>query len=96
MAKSIAHNKFGVKEQQLIVDTCVLVHQKYETFAELLMSELEKVFKVTQITEFNKKRNVLRTLTELYFKGLSGEYQGIFKCLVNLILINWDETEDEF
>ena len=38
----------------------------------------------------------MRTLTELYFKGLSAEYQGIFKCLVNLILINFDDTEDEF
>ena len=60
------------------------------------MQELEKQFKLTPITEFNKKRNILRTLTELYFKGLASEYQGIFKCLVNLILINYEETPDEF
>lgn len=60
------------------------------------MTELEKQFKLTPIIEFNKKRNVLRTLTELYFKGLSVEYQGIFKCLVNLILINFEDTPDEF
>lgn len=60
------------------------------------MAEIEKQFKVTPISEFNKKRNVLRTLTELYFKGLTSEYQGIFKCLVNLILINYEEAEDDF
>ena len=96
LSKSIALNKFGVREQSYIVDVCVLVHQRYEAFAELLMSELEKQFKVTAITEFNKKRNILRTLTELYFKGLAAEYQGIFKCLVNLILINYEETADDF
>lgn len=94
--KNIAMNKFGARDQQLIVEICVLVHQRYESFAQGLMTELEKQFKLTPITEFNKKRNILRTLTELYFKGLASEYQGIFKCLVNIILINYEETEDEF
>lgn len=38
------------------------------------MTDIEKHFKLTPISEFNKKRNILRTLTELYFKGLSDEY----------------------
>ena len=60
------------------------------------MADLQKQFKMTPIAEFNKKRNILRTLTELYFKGLAAEYPGIFKCLVNLILINSEDTPEDF
>ena len=42
MSRNIAMNKFSVKEQQVIVDICVQVHQRYESFATLLMSEIEK------------------------------------------------------
>ena len=42
VAKNIAMNKFGARDQQLIVDICVQVHKRYETFAEILMTELEK------------------------------------------------------
>ena len=34
-------------------------------------------------------------LTELYFKGLLNEYRRIFKCLNELIKLNWQETPDE-
>ena len=74
ISRNITQNRFGARDQQLIVDICVQVHQRYEAFAELLMTDLEKTFKLTPIVEFNKKRNILRTLTELYFKGLSDEY----------------------
>ena len=60
------------------------------------MSGIEMQFKTTPIVELNKKRNILRTLTELYFKGLSDEYQGIFKCLLNLMLINYEGPEKDF
>jgi hypothetical protein len=35
-----------------------------------------------------RKRNILRMLTELYFKGLILEYKGIFKCLVQIIQLD--------
>lgn len=47
------------------------------------------------MTEFNKKRNILRMLSELYLKGLFAEYKNIFSCLNELIKIN-ATTPEEF
>ena len=35
-------------------------------------------------------------MTELYFKGLTREYQVIFKCLARLTLIKYQDSPDEF
>jgi hypothetical protein len=56
---------------------------------------LEKQYVEAGMNEFNKKRNILRLLSELYLKGLFAEFKRIFKCLNDLILINPD-TPDEF
>ena len=38
------------------------------------------------LTDPNRKRNILRMLTELYFKGLIEEYKSFFGCLNSLII----------
>ena len=95
-AKSIAQGKFGAKDYHQTVEICVLLHQRYEEFASKLIPAIVKQFGETPISEFNKKRNILRTLTELYFKGLTQEYQVIFKCLARLTLIKYQDCPDEF
>lgn len=65
------------------------MHQRYEGFAEELIPAIERQYREANIADFNKKRNILRYLTELYFKGLFVEYKRIFKCLNELILINF-------
>ena len=35
-------------------------------------------------------------LTELYFKGLTQEYQIIFKCLAKLTLIKYQDSAGDF
>ena len=47
------------------------LHERYESFASMLLPDIVKQFQETPISEFNKKRNILRMLTELYFKGLT-------------------------
>lgn len=37
---------------------------------------------VPVLLEQARKRNILRMMTELYFKGLFKEYKRIFKCLI--------------
>ncbi len=47
------------------------------------------------MSEFNKKRNILRLLSELFLKGLISEYKRIFKGINFLVQIKPD-TRDEF
>lgn len=46
-------------------------------------------------SEFTKKRNILRLLSELYLKGLVLEFKKIFKCLNQMTMIG-PETLEEF
>ena len=62
----------------------------------MLIPDIVKQYNETPISEFNKKRNILRTLTELYFKGLTVEYQVIFKCLAKLTLTKYAESPEDF
>ena len=94
IVKAIISSKLTAREQHSTVEICTLMHVRYEEFAEELIPQIEKHYKSIPIAEFNKKRNILRYLTELYFKGLFLEYKRIFKCLQELILINHtDEPE---
>lgn len=47
------------------------------------------------MSEFNKKRNILRLLSELYLKGLFSEYKRVFKGISYLTSIK-PENKDEF
>lgn len=95
-ATNMALNSCLEAEQRSFLEMCILLHQKYDGFAEPLIKTLESQFKATKVTNFSQKRAILRILTELYFKGLTVEYQGIFKCLVQMILINYEETPADF
>lgn len=44
----------------------------------------------------NRKRNILRMLTELYFKGLIEEYKTFFGCLNSLIIDLRDTSVDSY
>jgi hypothetical protein len=47
------------------------------------------------MSEFNKKRNILRLLSELYLKGLFSEFKRLFKCITFLTQIT-PENKEEF
>lgn len=70
------------------------MHQRYEEFAELLIQALEKQYQETNITDFNRRRNMIRLLSELYLKGLFADFKRSFKCLNSIILINPDMQEE--
>ena len=42
---------------------------------------------VLNLREFNKKRYILRLLTEIFMKGLFQHYKDMFMCLNDLILM---------
>ena len=47
------------------------------------------------MSEFNKKRNILRLISELFLKGLISEFKRIFKCVNTLFQIA-PENKEEF
>lgn len=71
------------------------MHQRYEEFAPKLIDALEKQFFQEKMSEFNKKRNILRLLSELFLKGLIAEYKRIFKGISFLTQIK-PESREEF
>ena len=79
IAKNIAQSKMSARDQHTMIEICVLMHQRYETFAEQLIPALETQCKQVLVSDFTKTRNILRMLTELYFKGIFKEYKLIFK-----------------
>jgi hypothetical protein len=58
------------------------MHQRYEDFAPKLIESLEKLYEQEKNSEFTKKRNILRLLSELYLKGLINDYKRIFKLII--------------
>jgi regulator of nonsense transcripts 2 len=57
---SITQSKLSIKDQETIIEVCVLMHQRYEDFANKLIDALEKLYEQEKMSEFNKKRNILR------------------------------------
>jgi hypothetical protein len=84
-----------MKDQDTIIEICVLMHQRYEDFTPKLIEALEKQFFQEKMSEFNKKRNILRLMSELYLKGLISDYKRIFKGISMLVQIK-PENRDEF
>ena len=72
------------------------MHTRYEEFAEKLIEALEKLYENEKQTEFTKKRNILRLLSELYLKGLFGDFKKVFKCLNQMINISPQSNIDDF
>jgi len=58
------------------------MHQRYEDFAPKLIESLEKLYEQEKNSEFTKKRNILRLLSELYLKGLINDFKRIFKLII--------------
>lgn len=94
MVQSIAQSKLSVKDQDTLVEICVLLHQRYEDFASKLAEALEKLFNELG-GEFTRKRNILRLMSELYLRGLIREFKGLFKCINQMTLVGV-ETLEEF
>lgn len=64
------------------------MNERYEEFAEKLIEGLEKLYENERPTEFTKKRNILRLLSELYLKGLFGDFKKVFKCLNQMMVVS--------
>jgi hypothetical protein len=88
VVSSITQSKLSIKDQDIIIDVCVLMHQRYEDFTPKLIEALEKLYDVEKQNEFTKKRNILRLLSELYLKGLISEYKKIFKSLNQMTMVS--------
>ena len=92
VTKAIAQSKLSDNQLDTLIDVCVLMHQRYEGFSDLLLHTVEaNYFSVSVLSEQAKKRNILRMLTELYFRGLLREYKRIFKLLNQLIQVDCDK-----
>eukprot|EP00347_Sterkiella_histriomuscorum_P001333 403372435 len=90
---SITSSKMTIKDQDTIIEICVLMHHRYEEFAQKLIDALERQFFQEKMSEFNKKRNILRLLSELYLKGLFSEFKRLFKGISYLTQITPDKEE---
>ena len=53
-------------------------------------------YKQSAVSEFTKRRNILRHLTELFFKGIFKDYKLVFKQLNALMSIKYEENAEEF
>lgn len=95
IVKSIFSGKLTIKDQDLIIDVCLILHSKYEEFTPLVYPQLERQFQEASFQELNKKRNILRLLSELYLKGLIQEYKKVFHCLNCLIVRKEPNTLSE-
>jgi len=94
VVQSITQSKLNVKDQDTLVEICVLLHQRYEDFASKLAEALEKQYHELG-GEFTRKRNILRLMSELYLRGLIREFKGLFKCINQMTLVGV-ETLEEF
>ena len=57
---------------------------------------MEKLYENEKVTEFTKKRNILRLLSELYLKGLFTDFRKVFKCLNHMMVISPQTHIDDF
>ena len=94
VVSSITQSKLSIKDQDTILEICILMHQRYEDFAPKLIEALEKLYDAERASEFTKKRNILRLLSELYLKGLLSEFKKIFKCLNQMTFIGPENLEE--
>jgi hypothetical protein len=84
---------------------CCELHQVYEEFQSKLIAAIIKQYKdITKEAQshqgaqllhkdINKKRYILRVLTELFLKGLFQQYKEMFSCLNELIVVNSEQPE---
>lgn len=96
IVNSITQSKLSISDQDIIIEICVLMHQRYPDFAAKLVESLEKLYELEKPNEFTKKRNILRLLSELYLKGLLSEFKKVFKCLNQMTLIGPENNLEEF
>lgn len=93
VVSSIAQSKLSIKDQDIIIEICVLMHQRYADFAPKLTEALEKLYDGEH--DFTKKRNILRLMSELYLKGLISEFKKIFRCLNQMTQVGCALTPGE-
>jgi hypothetical protein len=85
----------NVKDQDTLIEICVLMHKRYEDFAEKIIEGLEKLYDAERGQgEFTKKRNILRLMSELYLKGLFVDFKRVFRCLNYMMLIPASDIEE--
>jgi hypothetical protein len=78
----------NVKDQDTLIEVCVLMHQRYTDFADKIIEALEKTYDAERgLGEFTKKRNIMRLLSELYLKGFFNDYRKVFRCLNYMMCI---------
>lgn len=94
VVSSITQSKLNIKDQDIIIEVCVSMHQRYEEFSPKLIEALEKLYESEKPNEFTKKRNILRLMSELYLKGLISEYKKIFKNLNQMTLVPPEQLEE--
>ena len=75
-----------MRDQDSLVEVCVALHARYEDFSPRLLEALEKAYFETG-SDFTRRRNLLRLMSELYLRGLCSEYKKIFKCLNQMTLV---------
>ena len=85
VVKVMVGSKMGVRELNLFVEISVILHQKYEKFAGPLVAHLAKQYKNVGPQEFNRRRNILKAMSELFLKGLISDYREVFKCIYQLL-----------
>ena len=94
VVKNISLSKFGPNERDFLLQICVHIHKRYDNnFSFELVKAIKDQYRATSVlTDATRKRNILRMLTELYFKGLIEEYKSFFGCL-NTLIIELRETD---
>ena len=74
ICNAIALTNISSRNQDFIIEVCCGLHQVYDDFHQILISAIIKQYKAPSNLqghrEFNRKRYILRLLTELYLKGL--------------------------
>jgi hypothetical protein len=97
IATSIASGNINSKNQDFLVEICCQLHQVYSDWSRIVLNAIKKHYKggagQASGRDFNKKRYILRLLTELFLKGIFQNYKDMFPCLNDIICIVPNQPE---
>ena len=88
VVNSLCETKFGSKDLTVLVDTCNHLHQRYSDFSKFLEPTLVKTY---HSSDFLRRRNLLRLLSELIVSGVWRDTQSFGRILQDLACTTGDQ-----
>ena len=92
MIEIIGESRMIGRDINILVGVCIVMHRRYEDFSTKLIPSLIRIFIQSPGSEenakANKRRNILKLISELYISGVTDDIKHIGKCLRELVTSN--------